>query len=202
MGTASGLPSTYAAGKTTEVEVTAAPTLELDDLVVLLLGAPTRLKQLTGRINGITRLEKLVFLLERELPQLDAFLVESADFESHNFGPFSAKIYSAVEVLGAANLLEERHAEASSQAESWEESALIGTDHGDEYLERQFRLTERGRRYYHVLVQDLPPELPELVGQLKTRFGAIPLRQLIRYVYTRYQDFTDKSLIREEVLGS
>ncbi len=185
-----------------EVEVEATPKLELDDLIVLLLGSPSRILQLQDRINGVTRLEKLVFLLEKELPNLATFLVESADFESHNFGPFSAKLYSAVEVLEAADLLEERHVRTQSQAESWEESVLIGVDERDEYVERQFRLTERGRRYYEALVSELPNAVPEQVGELKARFGSVPLRQLIRYVYSRYKEYTDKSLIREQVLGS
>ncbi len=185
-----------------EADMEATPKLELDDLIVLLLGSPSRIPQLQDRINGVTRLEKLVFLLEKELPKLATFLVESADFESHNFGPFSAKLYSAVEVLEAAVLLEERHVRSHTQAESWEESALIGVDERDDYVERQFRLTERGRRYYEALASELPEALPEQVGELKARFGAIPLRQLIRYVYTRYTEFTDKSLIREQVMGS
>jgi hypothetical protein len=37
--------------------------------------------------------------------------------------------------------------------------------------------------------------------EFKARFAGLPLRQLIRYVYERHPDFTDKSLIRDDVLG-
>ena len=49
---------------------------------------------------------------------------------------------------------------------------------------------------------ELPPEAESVVAELKRRFGAIPLRRLIRYVYQRHPDFTGKSIIREEILGS
>ena len=37
------------------------------DLILLLLAAPTRWPQAQNRINGITRLEKLLFLIDQEV---------------------------------------------------------------------------------------------------------------------------------------
>jgi hypothetical protein len=34
----------------------------------------------------------------------------------------------------------------------------------------------------------------------KTKFGRLPLRPLVRYVYERYPQFTDKSEIRDDIL--
>ena len=42
------------------------PIFEVDDAIVLLLGAPSKLPQLAGRMQGVTRLEKLIFLLDQE----------------------------------------------------------------------------------------------------------------------------------------
>ena len=44
--------------------------LETDDAIVLLLGAPSS-KERQGYLEGVTRLEKLVFLLKRETPARD-----------------------------------------------------------------------------------------------------------------------------------
>jgi hypothetical protein len=43
-------------------------TFEVDDAIVLLLGAPSKFHNLEGRLEGITRLEKLIFLMEKETP--------------------------------------------------------------------------------------------------------------------------------------
>lgn len=174
---------------------------ETDDVIVILLGAPTENPRLRDRLDGITRLEKLVFLLEKE-SDLQRILTDHADFESHNFGPFSSKVYQAVETLVSAGLVEETTRDAGSPIDSWEAQELLGTA-GDAtgFTERQFRLTSLGRRYYEALERELDPQLLRHVGSLKDRFGSLPLTQLIRYVYRKYLEYTDKSLIRKDVLG-
>ena len=168
--------------------------IETDDLVVLLLGADSAGTP-AGRIDGITRLEKLVFLIENELkPQ---WLDESADFISHHFGPFSAKVYDAVDVLNAASMISDSAAPSTSPEDSWEAEYIIGED---QYATRNFELTPRGREYYNALLQDLPKGVEEQISAFKSRFAGAPLRQLIRYVYQRFPDYTDKSLIRNDIL--
>jgi hypothetical protein len=174
--------------------------VEVDDAVVLLLGAPTMVPSLRNRLDGITRLEKLIFLLERETP-LSKQLTEQADFRSHNFGPFSAKVYQAVDTLSAARLLEDSADASDSIEDYWELEKVIGEDLSDPYATRKFALTERGRRYYEALISELPRSTEETLKQFKDKFGALPLRQLVRYVYQRYPQFTDKSLIKDEILG-
>jgi hypothetical protein len=172
--------------------------IEVDDLVVLLLGTPGPTGE-GGRIEGITRLEKLAFLIEKE--RKPAWLSEQGDFVSHNFGPFSSKIYTAVDTLSAAGLVEDSGALASSTEDAWETEHVIGETPSDPYATRNFELTERGRRYYNALVSELPHGAADDLREFKSRFAGLPLRQLIRYVYERYPDFTDKSIIRDDVLG-
>lgn len=179
------------------------PVFEVDDAIVLLLGAPSKVPQLADRMQGITRLEKLVFLLERETSLRD-LLTEKPEFIAYNFGPFSAKVYQAVDTLTAAGLITDSAAstKAPSEAETWESFAAIDDAAPDDpYATRDFQLTERGRRYYDALVQQLPSEAVQELSQLKARFGSLPLRQLVRYVYERYPGYTERSLIRDEILG-
>lgn len=177
-----------------------APVLETDDLIVLLLGAPSESPLLRDRLNGITRLEKLIFLLEEE-HDLERLMREFGDFEAHHFGPFSSKVYSAVETLVAAGLLQERTVPTGSSEDSWETANLIGINEGVSYAERQFRLTDRGKKYYAALLREVPKDIPVRLGRFKDQFGAVPLRNLVRYVYQNYEKFTDKSLIRKQILG-
>jgi uncharacterized protein len=177
---------------------TAPVVIETDDLIVLLLGAPGPPGQPSGRIDGITRLEKLVFLIEKE--RKPTWLTEDAEFESHNFGPFSSKIYTAVDTLVAANLLRDSESTAASTEDAWETENIIGQRASDPYATRNFELTDRGQRYYKALLSELPDGVENDLSEFKQRFAALPLRQLVRYVYERHPKYTDKSIIRDDVL--
>jgi hypothetical protein len=174
--------------------------LETDDAIVLLLGAPGATERDQGRIEGITRLEKLLFLLEKETDAMN-WLKEDAQFRSDNFGPFSAKAYQEIENLTTYGLVKDSAALSDSLEDTWESEHIIGESTPERYATRNLELTDKGRRYYEALLAELPPEAESVVSELKRRFGAIPLRRLIRYVYQRHPEFTDKSIIREDVLG-
>ena len=171
--------------------------IETDDLVVLVLGAPGPPGQPGGRIEGITRLEKLIFLIEQE--QKPQWLTEDVGFESHNFGPFSAKIYTAVDTLSAADLLKDSgEFSPSSGEDAWEAEHIIGAQ--TQYATRNFELTEKGLRYYKALLNELPDGVEKDLSEFKKKFAALPLRQLIRYVYERHPGYTTKSIIRDDIL--
>lgn len=174
--------------------------LETDDAIVLLLGAPGATERDQGRIDGITRLEKLLFLLEKETEATD-WLKETADFAPDNFGPFSAKAYQEIESLTSYGLVSDSATLSESAEDTWEAEHIIGENDGEPYATRNLELTEKGQRYYRALLTQLPPEAEPIVSELKRRFGSIPLRKLIRYVYQRHPDFTGKSIIREDILG-
>ncbi|BBH16802.1 hypothetical protein Back2_10890 [Nocardioides baekrokdamisoli] len=178
------------------------PEMGIDDAIVLLLGAPGSPGSVPGRLNGITRLEKLVFLLEKET-QAPEWLTEEANFEPYNFGPFSAEVYKAVDMLSAAKLVVDSGSKAASDEDTWEQRNMIGGELAgdDPYATRDFELTDRGWRYFHALAAELPDGAIEDVAGLKQRFARLPLRQLVRYVYQRYEDYTTKSIIRDDILG-
>ena len=178
------------------------PEMGIDDAVVLLLGAPAGAGVPPGRLNGITRLEKLVFLLEKETDAPE-WLTEDAKFEPYNFGPFSAEVYRAADMLSAAGLLVDSGSKAATDEDTWEQRHAIGGELAgdDPYTTRDFELTPRGWRYFEALKADLPDGALDQVASLKQRFGRLPLRQLVRYVYERYDDYTANSVIRDEILG-
>ena len=175
--------------------------LETDDAIILLLGAPGATERDRGRIEGITRLEKLLFLLEMET-EATSWLKEKADFSADNFGPFSSKAYQEIETLTSYGLITDSATLSESAEDSWESEHIIGETPAEPYATRNFALTEKGERYYRKLLEMLPPEAEAVVSELKRRFGSIPLRRLIRYVYQRYPAFTVNSIIRDEILGT
>jgi uncharacterized protein len=174
--------------------------LETDDAIVLVLGAPGG-NEKPGHLAGITRLEKLIFLLERETPARE-WMTEKADFRSYRFGPFSAKIYEAADTLAAAEMIKDSTRGAGDVEDRWESvTALIDERDVDAYTTRTFELTQRGEKYYKALIQELPSSAEQILTDFKNKFGRLPLRQLVRYVYERYPQFTDQSEIRDEILG-
>lgn len=174
---------------------------EVDDAIVLLIGAPSQSPSLQNRIAGITRLEKLLFLFERET-DLSNLFTEKPEFVAHNFGPFSPKVYQAVETLEAAGLITDSAVIAPTTEDSWESDQIIGADPSTTYTTRDFELTSRGQEYYKWLVTELlNRDQQRLLSEFKDRFGGLPLRQLVRYVYTQYPELTEKSIIREQILG-
>jgi hypothetical protein len=178
--------------------------IEIDDAVVLLLGAPSHSPQVNGRLEGITRLEKLIFLLERETG-IGSLLTESADFTAYHFGPFSPKIYQEVETLAAAGIILDSTTPADTIADSWERFTAIDTireaPSEDPYVIRNFVLTPRGERYYKAIASHLPQTAIDELAAFKDRFANIPLRKLIKYVYAKYPTFTERSLIKDDILG-
>ena len=182
--------------------------LEVDDAIVLLLGTPYAGSD-SGEIRGITRLEKLLFLLEKETDS-KSWLTENADFEAYNFGPFSQKVYQAVDTLAAAEIVDDSSQPSEDSVDSWESREGIGLDSGaagrtqvrDPYTTRDFKLTERGWRYYEALRRELSPKALDELTEFKKKFAGLPLRQLVRYVYLRYDEYTKNSLIRDDILGT
>jgi hypothetical protein len=167
------------------------------DLVLLLLAAPTTVASAEDRINGITRLEKLLFLAEEEA-HLSSEVEDPFSFVPYALGPYSKAIYEAVDLLEEAQLVNEYRALDGMALDGMEEAA---TGSGDqEGIERRFVLTADGKAVAGLLAA----QHPEVVGSLssiKNRYAGMPLRQLIRYVYLAHPEYAVASRIREEVLG-
>jgi len=72
------------------------------------------------RCNGITRLEKLLFLVEKET-DLAAEVDETFPFEPYHYGPYSQQVYDAVDMLESLQLLGERRIQAQSGLDLGEE---------------------------------------------------------------------------------
>ncbi len=172
--------------------------LDSTDLVLLLLHAPTRNQRLRDALPGITRLEKLLYLVDRETTG-GKTVGERFEFKAYDFGPFSREIYGAVQVLEAAGLLHEELVYSGRDVDSVE-ARLVGIDEEPEGTERRFFLTDEGKAVAELLgrgASDLVRELSEI----KDKYGQLPLRNLIHYVYTRYPESAERSKMRREVVG-
>lgn len=179
--------------------------LDPEDIILLLLEAN---ETLLGKhaVGGVTRLEKLLFLLQREtnIEKMDSFY----EFTAHNYGPFSKEVYEALDFLEGFELIQVKERVHSSyytnvgeilllQAISEEEVSETTTINSEGVTEKLFLLTESGHKVAKKLRQTIekrrPKDIEELNGIIR-RYGKLPLNQLIRYVYHKYPEMTVKSI--------
>jgi uncharacterized protein YwgA len=167
--------------------------LDREDILLLLLSAlsgcgPKR------RVTGITRLEKLMFLLQKETGFSGKFQ-HKFQFEPWKFGPFSKEIYEDLDLLASLNLVRSEVQELPSYAEFTEEDKLVESEADEPIVQKVFSLTDRGCKVAEKLRDVISDEDWAEVAQLKKRFEKVPLTRLIQYVYHRYPETTSKSVL-------
>jgi uncharacterized protein YwgA len=179
------------------------------DLLLLLLGLDDPEREGLG---GITRLQKYVFLLEKEAhvkPTRGGF-----EFTPYKAGPYSSRLYDDLEFLENLGFIESEVTAESTEEESAEvdytfedliepeqQSEQHTKPEADAYEERRFFVTDKGKVRVKQLLEekDYAPIVGRICG-LRKKFGKYSLNDLLYYVYKRYPEMTTESEIREKVL--
>lgn len=178
-------------------------------LLLLLLSGEVNSKvdQRSTSVEGITRLEKLLFLLKteqgflREVPDKDDF-----HFVPFRMGPWSQEVYDEVDFLESLGLIEKKTRGKRSEADLAHDDALFNNLVLDKYQKTMaisdseaevFQLTPQGRTKALQIYNRLPTEEKEKLISLKRRFNRMNLRQLLRYVYEKYPAYTTESEIKD-----
>lgn len=134
-------------------------------------------------IHGRTRLEKLTFLIQKELVESQKLGIseDSYHFRPLHYGPFTEEVLDDVTTLQILGLI------AVS---------------GDQDISQTFQLTEKGRNAFDKLLArgDLPERLLEGVRRIKITYGKVPTDRLLTFVYNTYPSYTTKSVIRDRYL--
>jgi len=196
------------------------------DLLLLLIG----LDDSREGLGGITRIQKLLYLLESEeniRPTGDGF-----KFEPYKAGPYSPRIYDDLELLenlgfirrsavdneaeGAVEASNEGVIEASDPEKAEVDltfDQLMGPEDvlaarsdeiaptADSYKESRFYLTELGKQRMERLLETADYK-PFVAGirKVKSRFSKYSLNDLLYYVYICNHAMTTESEIKEKVL--
>ncbi|MBU7047751.1 MAG: hypothetical protein HXS54_15050 [Theionarchaea archaeon] len=181
------------------------------DVLLLLLYAKGATNKVNEPIRGITRLEKLIYLLNQE----GGFhkYISDYHFEPYDFGPFSNELWDDIETLkdGSLGLVETQEvpsfhfieisdAEKAMEEEESELKEEVLDARGEKMMEI-YRLTERGKIVAEQLFKELTPEEQRILEKTKREFNLISLFELIRYVYLKYPESTAYSKIRKDILG-
>lgn len=195
------------------------PTISKQALLLLLLGTDDCGATRTG-IGGMTRLQKLLFLLwkEADIKEVD----RGFEFKPYKAGPYSRKLYDELELLENLGLIKSEDQGEATEAEAAEIEELsfehlMGDDArpflslhsrseattADSFEERKFTLTDKGlERIKRLLENSNNQPFVDGIRRIKSKFANYSLQDLLYYVYTKYEDegWISESEIRDKVL--
>lgn len=163
------------------------------DILLLLL-------HMAREIRGKTRLFKLLFLLAKEA-RVAQSVPDYYAFVGASFGPFEKTVYDDIEALRSYGLVEVR-APRRRAARGKQE---LGVEVRLPRVDAVYRLTDQGVKFAQALERYSEEHNLALLQEIRTvhqRYGRLPLRTLLEYVYRAYPEYAKDSRIRDEILGS
>jgi uncharacterized protein len=184
--------------------------MEKDDIILLLLEAHK------SPIVGTTRIQKLLFLIEKEKEIIP--IDKSFNFEPYKYGPASKDLYDDLDFL--VNL---GYITKSDNKESLKDLNLdqIENYSADIFLYNNFtqdastncppyevkeindsviyKITDEGIRY---LSENKLLESKDFIKikDIINKYGNYSLTSLLQYIYSRYPGFTEESEIKDDIL--
>jgi len=166
------------------------------DLLIVLLYANNQ-----TRIEGMTRLVKLLFLLVKEGGFRE--FEKEYEFEAYDYGPWSARTFSFLESIREMGLItvgQRPFADYQEVADDFAEAEVSEIPELAEKMVKVFSLTDRGIKIGQVLYGRISDTERQKLESMKRRFNTMRLDELLRYVYSKYYSYTRKSKIRAKVL--
>ncbi|QOS10421.1 uncharacterized protein HfgLR_01340 [Haloferax gibbonsii] len=139
-------------------------------------------------IHGITKLQKLLFLIEEETAFFEEYKDDLAfEFDAHKMGPFSKHVYEEIRFLQQLNAIKTEPMENESEGE-------------DQLTNKIFHITPKGKKIASELASQLEPRYNEELAEVVENYNDMELRELLHYVYTEYPSFATESEIKDEIL--
>ena len=176
-------------------------------LLMLLLAAPGPEGREAEPIQGTTRLQKLMFLLEQETG-LRTTSGPEFDFTAYKFGPVSKELYDDLEKLENLGFLQSDPVAEASPTELDEYGLAFDDLMGDEeqeskeaFEEKRYRLTPKGLEWLKARSDPRKDkDALERIRRVKSQYGGLSLHDLLHHVYTKYPNMTTASEIKARVL--
>jgi uncharacterized protein YwgA len=131
------------------------------------------------KIVGRTRIEKLTFLVQKEIVEKQNIRVSDQDysFKPWKFGPYTTEVIDDLEML-----------------KEWGLVSISGFDENQEFV-----ITEKGRQIIERIIKErkMPPSLLPQIESIKKEYGRLSLDALLKKVYLKYPEYTKRSEIKE-----
>jgi hypothetical protein len=193
-------------------------------------------------IRGVTRMQKLVFLVQEQVKnKLPDFRFDFTP-EPEKYGPADLQLYQDLDFLEAMGLIRVNGQDRSATADVLSFDSLMPTAQAGEpslpeeeeeeelsfeYLmgkepeeffaaeaedretETTYEITPQGLAMLERMVKTISPQqrgqfdsLMSACEKVRSQFGDMPLKTLLRYVYEHFPAYTTNSVIRDQVLGA
>lgn len=166
----------------------------IKELMVLLLHAPN--KRGDSAVRGMTRLQKLLFVIEQKLA------VQSG-FYPFNYGPFNEEVNDAARALEVAGFIRSSELATSGPPSFQQMMATVAERAGPEGEGKvlEFALNDRGHEAAEALRNSSPSyeQLFKFVESVRKDWDAADLNELVGRVYETWPKYAEKSVIREKV---
>jgi len=190
--------------------------IRIGDYLLLLLYAYNE-----APIKGRTRLQKAVFLLEKEAlkrkkNRKNSKLVNTFSFFPYNYGPFSKKLMEFVELFENLELIKIKEEALDDEGEDdntifmnellqikdleWVDNLEI--EDTNTLTQPVYIITEKGKNYLreHNLPNNLDLTTWNEIQRIKKFCVSNPLKIILKYVYIKYPESANNSKIREKLL--
>ncbi|WP_156184209.1 helix-turn-helix transcriptional regulator [Halostagnicola sp. A56] len=122
-------------------------------------------------VEGITRLQKLVFKTQKNILDEDEY-----EFEPHDYGPFSKELYNDVDSLGEDDYI---RCEIKETPSGNPKKVYSITDEGEQILDR-FSDTDFERKF-------------DDIDELKEKDNDKPILELLSDIYAEYPEMAKNS---------
>ena len=167
------------------------------DVVLALLYAPSTSDSSGEPIRGITRLQKLLFLLWKE-GEFYEDMPDLYNFKAYDFGPCMDDLYDDLDFAEDIELIFIQEVPSGNEFEGGDEDAFLA-DFGFKLVRhltrRDFSLTDAGREAAKDIYDNLDEQRRQRLVRIKCRFNSMPFFDLLRYVYRKYPAFAKKSVL-------
>ena len=134
------------------------------------------------QINGRTRFQKLIFLMQKEgnLNKLEP--TDTYRFEPYDYGPFSSDLYDDLD----------EHIERDLIEDSMEEM-----DEEEDIVEYKYQLKSEGKDFVkrHISSEEIQ-EVVQEAKRIVQEYENMHLPELINSVYSKYPDYAENSVLR------
>jgi hypothetical protein len=167
------------------------------DVLLALLHARGASGKENEPILGITRLQKLLFLLWKEGDFYKA-VPDLYNFKAYDFGPCMDDLYDDLEFTESIGLVIVDESAEASEFDNADEAAFMrsfGLRMPRPKNRRDYSLTKSGIEASTDLFSDLSNPDIESIEKIKRRFNKMPFFDLLRYVYNKYPKFAERSVL-------
>lgn len=165
-------------------------------------------------VRGAVRLTKMMFLFNKQIvPALKKEGLDSKnlpEFIAYNYGPFSKDLYEQVELFSGINFIQVKdlnEKEDMSSVDNFIEKEFVDECYEDEDETKtennywEYCITDVGSGFVETeLLTQITDRQLKLLSQYKKKITDMSIKQLLHYVYTRYPEYTERSIIKDEVL--